>query len=142
GFLRLLPLLQLLHLLCVFLLHLLRLLLVPLFHLLCSCVIGIPLFHPLVFLGLLLLELLVFLLHLRIELVLLSLVFLVQFGVPRIWRSGAFVRCKVIGVNGRSRNVVGWALVAVRLTSRRAWNVVLRAPSGLPALGTVGSMLV
>src|SRR5580698_304310 len=82
---RLLPFLQVLLLLGVLFFQLLCLLLVPLFHLLfCSWIR--PLFlHLLVFLFLLRGQLLVFLLLLRCQLVLLQLVFLVLFGISRVW---------------------------------------------------------
>ena len=101
---RLLSLLQLLLLLFVFLLQLLRLLLVPLLYLLLSCVIGILLRQPLMFLLLLLLELLPFLFLLREYLFLLLLVLLVHLRVACIWSTGSCPRRKVARMNGRARS--------------------------------------
>ncbi len=91
--------LQLLLLLCVLLLHLLRLLLVLLLDLLRPRFIGILFGQLLVLLLLLLLELLVLLVLIRNQLLLLLLVFLVQFRVPGVWRSGEWMRRKVLRMN-------------------------------------------
>ena len=85
-----LSLLHLLHLLRVPLLQLLRLLLMLLFHLLRSCRTGVLSRQLLMLRLLLLLEILPFLGLLCDYLFLLLLVFLVQFGVPRVDRSGMF----------------------------------------------------
>jgi len=102
----LLPLLQVLLLLSVFLLHSLRLLLVPLFHLLLPRFVGVLLRETLMFLLLLLLQLLVLLILLLDQLVLLLLIFLVQFRVPRVGRGPAFVGLNILRVAWRTRNVV------------------------------------
>ena len=94
----LLLLLQMLLLLSVFCLHLLRLLRVLLLHLLISRFVSLLLGRLLVVLLLLLLEFLVVLLLLRVELVLLLLVFLIRFGVSRVWCRRTFVGLNILGM--------------------------------------------
>ena len=96
---RLLPLLQVLLLLYVFLRQLLSLLLVLLFDLLVSRVVRFLLLQALVFLVLFLLELLALLILFSLQLVLLLLVFLVEIRIARVWRCGAFAARKVVGVH-------------------------------------------
>ncbi len=88
--------LQPLLLLGVPLLQLLCLLLMPLFHLLLPGFIRILSCELLVFLFLLLLQCLPFFLLLREQLFLLFLVFVVQLGIPGIWRTGALSRRKLV----------------------------------------------
>jgi hypothetical protein len=85
----------------VFLLQLLRLLLVRLLDLLLSRFVRLLLRQPLVVLFLLLLEFLVVLFLLSVKLFLLLLIFLIQFRVSRVWRSGAWVRRKVLRMDWR-----------------------------------------
>src|SRR5580692_7405296 len=117
-------------LLSVLCLHVLRLLRVFLFHLLISGFVSLLLGRLLVLLLLLLLELLVLLLLLRVELVLLLLVFLVRFGVSRVWCRRTFVRLNIFGVRwgGRPRNIFVLRMGS-RFVSSRSRNVVLRTTS-------------
>jgi hypothetical protein len=123
----LLPLLQVLLLLSVFLFHLLSLLLVPLFYLLLLGFACVPLGEMLVFLFLPLLELLVLLILLLDQLVLLLLVFLVSFGVPRVGRSRVFVGLNLRSVGWRARNVVLGTTGGLRTGCRLLIAAVLRA---------------
>ena len=126
----LLLLLHMLLLLSVFCLHLLRLLRVLLFHLLISRLVSLLLGRSLVILFLLLLEFLMVLLLLRVKLILLLLVFLVLFGVSRVWRSRTFVGLDILGVgrSGRPGNIVVLRMTSLRVISR-ARNIVLRTTS-------------
>ncbi len=116
-----------------FLLQLLRLLLVLLFDLLRSGFIGLLFRQPLVFLFLLLLEFLVFLFLLRVKFFLLLLVFLVQFRVPRVWRSGASMRWKVLRMDcsgGRGTLFSGRAACSLPRCPVRAtigWRMIWRS---------------
>ena len=126
----LLLLLQMLLLLRMFCLHLLRLLRVLLLHLLVSGFVSLLLGRLLVLLLLLLLEFLVVLLLLRVKLVLLLLVFLIRFGVSRVWCRRTFVWLNILGVrwSGRPRNIVVLRM-ASRFVTSGSRNVVLRPTS-------------
>jgi len=126
----LLLLLQMLLLLSMLLLHLLRLLRVPLLHLLVSGFVGLLLGCPLMVLLLLLLEFLVLLLLLRVKLVLLLLVFLIRFGVSRVWCRRTFVWLNILGMRWSwwPRNIVV-PRMASRLGTSRSRGVVFRPTS-------------
>jgi hypothetical protein len=133
-----LSLLQLLLLLDVPLLQLLRLLLMLLLGLLLLCIVRVLFCQLLMFLILLLLELLPFLSLLLLELLLLLLIFLVRLGVPRVGRSRAFRRWKVIGMNRRRGSS---AVFSPRLCRLSISGRVVRSPGRSCRHGIVSTEL-
>ncbi len=125
---RLLPLLQLLLLACMFLLQLLSLLLMFLLQLLRLGCVSLLLLQPLVFLVLLLLELLPFLFLLRFELLLLFLILLVSLSIPRIWRGRTVDRREILGMHGSG----GVGIIFLWTTRLRATRLLV-APRFSPA---------